>query len=586
VSLSPQYRRFLMKYFCLSSAFAVMIGLSAAVQAQTYQQIAPKTPPPGPPPQLPSPPAQPPLPAGDDRALLPALRGLVFVASRDQVNPGGVDAEGLRVVGLPLLDTAEFRALVTPYLGRPISLRALNLLTRDVVLYFRKHNRPIVDVLVPEQKIQSGTVQILVIESRLGAVRAEGNKWFTAQQITGAVRAQPGDVIDGGALIEDLTWLNQNPFRQVDLVFTRGAEPSTTDVILRTNDRRPWRVYTGYEDSGNDLTGNDRVLAGFNLGDLFGREQLLNYQLTASPDFKKLVAQSGSYVIPLPKWRHTVTFFGSYATSEPDLPGGLFSLDGVTWQASARYRVPLPGGSTWGEAVSGGVDFKRSNNNLAFGGAQIFAQSTDIVQAVVVYDLNQSAGNGATDVELTLALSPGGLSAGNHTSDFLAARSFARADYAYAQLTLDHTVRLPADFSWIARGTAQVASTNLLGSEQLGFGGYESLRGYDERIVNGDNGVIVVDELRTPAFHLDEVRRRAGMADGLVGLVFVDCGVAGVHEPLPGESRSTTLASTGVGLRYGIGPDFSLRADYGWQLKRLAAETTHSRIHVGVTVAY
>jgi len=563
-----------------------MIGLSAAVQAQTYEQVAPKTPPPGPAPQLPAVPVPPAAPAGDDRVLVPALRGLTFLASREELHPGGIDSPGLQVIGLPLLETAEFRALVAPYLDRPLTLGALNRLTRDVVLYFRKHDRPIVDVLVPEQNIQSGSVQVLVIESRLGAVRAEGNKWFSSRQITGAVRAQPGQVIDGGELLEDLTWLNENPFRQVDLVFTRGEQPATTDVVLRTNDRRPWRVYTGYEDSGNDLTSNDRLLAGVNLGDLFGDGQLLNYQLTASPDFRKFVAQSGSYVIPLPRLRDTLTFFGSYATSKPDLPGGLFSLDGRSWQTSARFRVPLPGGSTWGQSVSGGVDFKRSNNNLAFGGMQIFAQSTDIVQGVFAYDLNQSADGASTNVDLTLAISPGGLSAGNHTSAFLAARSYARADYVYAQLTIDHTVKLPADFSWVARGTAQAASTNLLGSEQLGFGGYESLRGYDERVVNGDNGVILVNELRTAPFPIAGIRRQTGLTDGLVGLVFVDFGVAGVHEPLPGEARSTTMASTGVGLRYNLGANVSIRADYGWQLKYIAADSTHSRIHVGATLAY
>jgi hemolysin activation/secretion protein len=570
----------------LSIALAAALSISVAGRAQVYNQIAPKTLPPALPSQLPASPEPAPVAGGDDRVLIPVLRGIAFLGDRNEVRPNGLDAPGVHISGISLLETADFRALVAPYLGRPLSLAALNRLTRDVVLYFRGHNRPIVDVLVPEQNIQTGTVQILVIEGRLGVVKAEGNHWFTSAQITGAVRARPGGIIDGGALLEDLSWLNVNPFRQVDLVYSRGAEPATTDVILRTIDRRPWRAYVGYEDSGNDLTGNDRVLAGVNLGDLFGREQLLNYQLTASPDFRKLVAQSASYVIPLPQWRHTLTFFGSYATSRPDLPGGVFSLDGKTWQASARYRVPIHGGSTWSQAVSAGLDFKRSNNNLAFGGTRIFAQSTDIAQALLIYEVNQSAGRAATNAELTVALSPGGLTSGNHTSAFLAARSFARADYSYVQLALDHTLRLPADFSWITRGTAQVSNANLLGSEQLGFGGYESLRGYDERIVNGDDGVIVVNELRSPAVRVLGRLNRGRDADGLVGLVFVDAGVAGVHQPVAGEARSTTLASSGIGIRYTIGSSVSLRADYGWQLRSLPGVTNHSRGHIGVTVAY
>lgn len=42
-----------------------------------------------------------------------------------------------------------------------------------------------------------------------------------------------------------------------------------------------------------------------------------------------------------------------------------------------------------------------------------------------------------------------------------------------------------------ARFRGQLASTNLLPSEQMGLGGYNSVRGYLERQVNVDNGLIV-----------------------------------------------------------------------------------------------
>ncbi|MBI4622430.1 MAG: hypothetical protein HY736_04295 [Verrucomicrobia bacterium] len=78
------------------------------------------------------------------------------------------------------------------------------------------------------------------------------------------------------------------------------------------------------------------MLAGANWGNAFGRDEQLNYQLSASPDFKKLVAHSGSYLVPLPTWRHTLTVFGSYAESRPALAGGMFVLTGHTWQLGAR----------------------------------------------------------------------------------------------------------------------------------------------------------------------------------------------------------------------------------------------------------
>lgn len=564
----------------------LMLGLSASLPAQTYDQVAPKTPAAAPAPALPDTAA--PAAADDDQVLVPVLRGLVFLTSPDALQTRGVTAEGLHVGDVALLETAEFRALAAPYLGRPLSLRALNRLTRDVVLHFRRHGRPVVDVIVPEQAVSSGAVQILVVEGRLGRVRTEGNRWFAAGQISSSVRARPGEVIEGGPLLADLVWINQNPFRQVDLVFTRGSNPGETDVVLRTRDRYPLRVYAGYEDSGNALTGFDRVLAGANWGNAFGRDEQLNYQLSASPDFKQLVAHSGSYVVPLPAWRHTLTVFGSHAESRPALAGGMFDLKGRSWQLSARYRVPLPARGPWTREVTAGVDFKRSNNNLSFGGTQVFAQENDVVQAIAAFSASRSDRHGTTSGGLTLALSPGGLTAGNHTGAYQAARSFARPDYAYARLELERLTKLPAGLSWLARGTAQLASANLLGSEQLGLGGAGSLRGYEEREANGDDGFVLVNELRGPALHPAARFGARGVSDQLDPLLFFDYGMVASHRRLPGEPSRLELASAGVGFRYQLATNLTARCDYGWQLKDSGVSDgrRRSRAHFSLTLAY
>ncbi len=557
-----------------------VLALGAGLRGQTYEQVAPKDPPAAAALALPEA-DTPPATAANDRVLLPALRGLSFVGQAE-FRRDGVAIDGLRVSeGEPLLATAEFGALVTPYLGEPLSQNTLNRLTRDVVLYFRQRGRPVVDVLVPEQNISHGSVQILVVQGRRGEVRVEGNKWFTAEQISVAVRAPQGEIIEGAPLLADLTWINQNPFRQVDLVFMRAKEPGETDLVLRVHDRRPLRLYAGYEDTGNALTGYDRVLAGVNWGNAFAHDQQLNYQISGSPDFQKLVAHSASYIAPLTKLRHTFTIFGSYAESRPELAGGLFSLEGKSWQLSARYRLPLAARGGWISDFTGGVDFKRSNNNLAFGGMQVFADETDVIQAIAAIATRHTDKRGTTTAELTLALSPGGLTDRNRMSAYAAARTGARPDYGYARLEVERVAKLGTGWFWRARGTAQLSSANLLGSEQLGIGGAAALRGYEEREANGDDGFVLVNELHAPALHLT-----AG--DNLDPLVFIDYGLVASHDRLSGEPTRLTLASAGLGFRYNLRGNLNLRADYGWQLKDSGVSDgrRNSRGHVSVVLAY
>jgi hemolysin activation/secretion protein len=574
-------------FFVAAGLFA--LGGSVSATAQTYDQLAPKTPAVAAPATLP--PAS--LPArttsqNAEQLIGPELKGLRFVGDRTAVQPTGVDSTGIVSAGVPLLGTDEFRAVIGPFLGRPLTVALLNEITREVVLYFRRHDRPVVDVMVPEQSVASGTVQVVVIEGRLSRVRVEGSRWFATGLIAGSIRVQPGSEISSGALLEDLAWINQNPFRQADLVFARGDTAGGTDIILRMQDRFPVRLYAGYEDSGNALTGFDRVLAGVNWGNAFGLDHQINYQLTASPDFKKLVAHSGSYVIPVQRLRHTLTLFGSYADSRPELSGGLFALKGRTWQAGLRYRVPLGPLGKWSQDVTAGLDFKRSNNNLSFGGSQVFAQENDIAQAIAAYGVNRSDLGGTTAAEITVAFSPGGLTPGNGDRTFREARSEARANYSYARLELERRTKLPVGFSWLARGTAQLASANLLGSEQLGLGGASNLRGYEEREANGDDGFVLVNELHGPLLHLVKSSDSGRAGDSLDPLVFFDYGMVASHDRLPGEPKRLELASVGAGLRYSLNSYLSVRADYGVQLKDSGVSDGRrdQRGHISVVVSY
>jgi hemolysin activation/secretion protein len=314
----------------------------------------------------------------------------------------------------------------------------------------------------------------------------------------------------------------------------------------------------------------------------------MSYQITGSPDFQKLVEHSVSYVIPVPALRHTLSLFAFYADSRPVVPD--FDINGRTWQTSLRYSIPLPARGTLTNDFTAGFDFKRSNSNLFFGGEQIFKQKNDVLQAVATYKLDRVDGHGSTHAEISLTASPGGITEFNHTSDYRAARTYAHADYAYARLELDRTTKLPAGFSWVVRGTGQIASANLLSSEQLGFGGYQSLRGFDEYQVTKDNGIIMENELHGPSFSvIRNFGGRVALADKLDPLVFIDYGIGGNHERLTAEPTNTQMASFGVGLRYMVATNLNIRFDYGWQVQGYQNSTStgdHQRGHVGVVLAY
>jgi len=446
-----------------------------------------------------------------------------------------------------------------------------------------------VDVSLPPQEITGGVLQVLAREGKVGRVQVQGNRWFKSDFLSRQVRAQPGQDIDARQLDNDLEWLNRNPFRQVDLLYAKGSEPGQTDLVLREADQFPLHAYAGYENSGTPVTSVNRLLAGLNWGNVAGYDGKMNYQYMADPAFKWMRAHSGSLIQHLP-WRHVVTVFGSYADTHGDMSFP-YHLDGFNEQASIRYEVPLPilasAGLRYQQSLVGGFDFKRGNSNLAFGGMKVFGAMTDTLQWSLGYNSSLKDPWGETMLHATLFYSPGRWTDNDTDAIYAQSRADARASYTYGNVELDRTTGLPGDFMLVNRFTFQMSDSNLLASEQLGFGGYDTIRGYGMRVVNADQGYILRTELRTPPMRVLPRLGLKQLEDKFQFLGFFDFGSGSDRNLLVGEAPETVLASVGPGAAYAISTHFSLRADYGWQLHQAEASRPYaSHCDIGLVLSY
>jgi len=572
---------------CLTLALA---SLGTLVRAQDFSHEGPKTVPPVAAPGT-APNGTPENPPDDAQVLLKNLKGVVFVPMPGDVVAGGTEANGVVLRGVNVPAPEKFTACVQPYLGQTLTHGKLNALIADVIAFYRRHDRPIVDVIVPQQEITNGVVQLVVLEGRVGSVTVAGNRWFSSKELRSYVRLQSGDSISAKRLQSDIDWMNQNPFHSTDVVYHPGDGLGETDIVLQTTDRFPIRFYGGYEDSGNAATGFDRYEAGFNWGDAFhlGLDQQLNYQYTTSGDGQSLRSHAGSYVIPLP-WRHTLTFFGSYADTKGEVPP-LLELKGRSYQISGRYGIPLPTLTleplTLKQTFSFGFDYKYNDNSLEFGGVGAGMTLVDVDQFVMAYDGSQTDPYGQTTVNASLYVSPGNWGGNNNDAAFAASHPGANSDYVYDTITLQRVTKLPENFSLVLRGTLQFSNDNLTPSEQLGFGGYDTVRGYDEREVNTDEGYIFTTELRSPPISLGDIFNFPAMQDQLQFLAFWDTGSARNHAPLPGEVNEIGLSSVGGGVRYTINSYVSLRFDYGFQLVNTGFDNDQgSRSDLGIVISY
>lgn len=571
----------------------LLVGLAAAVtrgqtpiRPQDYEGVKqkfPKTK--APPAELPEPEVSVP---DDDQTLIENLQGVVFVASQDDVQKEA-QADGIEVKGLPLLDSDDFRSRIQPYLGNPVSWKTIGEMVKTTILYYRSQNRPVVDVIVPPQEITKGTIQLLVVEGNVGDVKVTGNEWFTSEYIKAQVELNQGDPIYAQKLLREVNGLNENPFLYVRPVLSPGATPGKTDVTLETIDRMPARFYLGYEKTGSRITRLGRYLAGINYGNLWNKGHEIGYQFATNPQFDDIWVHTAYYRIPMPNGQRW-SFYGVFANY--DAEHNDIHIQGQTWQLSTRYNIPLPSIGAYSHEIRPGFDFKRAENDLYSGGTTVYDNAVDTTQFVLEYAGTMPDDYGQTSFTAMGFFSPGCLSSKSDPSDYEQARAGADPAYLYGYLNLERIWNLPEDFKFVNRVVGQLSTDRLLGNEQLGFGGYNTLRGFDQREVNADEGLILTLEIQGPKWNLGRFEEDPRLQNTLQLLAFWDYAFTYNRGDFPGEDKSMDLMSAGVGLRYSLGRHVSLRVDYGFRLQEPAQRYTEfqndncGRLHFGLIVSY
>ena len=475
--------------------------------------------------------------------------------------------EGIYLNGVEL-DPCFLKRLHNQLQVGPLTWDALESLRSMIVRDYVERGYPFVVVTIPEQEVEGGIIQIHVTESCCGQIAYEGNCYFSDLSFGCAT----GDPLYLPALLDELAWLNRNPFRRIDVVFTPGVVSGSTDLILQTTERDPLIVFGGIDNTGTRTTGSERLSAGFRYG--MPWDHVLTYQFTSAASLRKFQSHNVDYLMPLP-WRHTLDLFGGWVTTEPNV-GKDLKCTGTSWQICGRYEMPWNLQADRLQNVVLGVDFKRTNNDLAFGGETIIHHLLDSAQFMCGSNIAKIDDSYQWMLNTEIYFSPGHLTPHDTTKLYKQLRPGAKAAYAYAWADLSAAYTLPSCMEVTFNGAAQGSTTNLLPAEQLELAGYYAVRGYPEHEINVDNGVFFNLELHSSSYAFFS-------CDRLFGLLFFDYGYGCSHTHFQGEPKNYELISIGPGLRYNVSSNLAFRLDFGWQLKSARPHQDRScRLHAGL----
>ncbi len=482
-------------------------------------------------------------------------------AEEQQTRDAGFTIEAFYFTGNTLFPDEQLRNVVAAFAGPGKSAADVEKARDAVEKFYHEEGYPAVLVNIPEQTLTGGVVTLQVIESRIGKVTVTGNRYFaTAKILEELPSLTPGEVLYLPRLQKELGQLISNPDLKVTPAITPGKDVGIVDIDLKVEDKLPLHGSLELNNRSSHDTTDLRLSAMVKYDNLWQKGHSISAQAQLSPeDIHEVQVYSGSYIMPLPWDRdQRLVLYGVYSNSNTNSKE--FNVVGKGDIIGLRYLLPLSGFDSYTHTLTAGFDYKKFDENLNFTSNNAGESKTPITYFpfTLAYTASLTDGSGVTQLNAAANFAFRGFL--TRQSQFDEKRFKGQADYLYVTLGVERTQKLPAGMGLYLKLDGQLADAPLIDNEQFAAGGMESVRGYQESEVMGDNAIHGTLEVSAP--NLAEV---FGFGDRFLisPYVFSDFAALETKSPLPGQDRNALIYGVGPGVRGYLYKSLEYQLDWG-----------------------
>lgn len=528
--------------------------------------------------------------------LLPAL------SSADEVISAPVERfpiHRFEIEGNTLLPRAELESLVAEFSGPQREFGDIQRALETIENAYRRRGYAAVQVLAPEQELTGGVVRLVVHETVLGKVKIQSEpKYFDAANLRAGLPAlHEGTTPNALDLSAQIALNNENPAKQIEVVLGVADTAGQVDAKLKLAESDPRKVTLFLDNTGTDETGRHRIGVALQHANLWNSDHVVTVAYQTSPEEPESVnIYSMSYRVPVYDWAGSFDVIlakSTVASATTATTAGPLAFAGSGSYFGLRYTQALPRHGDTLQKVILGWEIKATDNSCSlgdFGTAGCGSAGADVTLRPISLGYSRMMVAPGSAIELTLGVSanlPGGSKGSD--ADFQAARpsptggTGARAHYSLLKGGLTQLQVLDGDWQLRFAANAQWTGKALLAQEQMGLAGSNAVRGFSERAVTRDTGLLVNVEAYTPNFG-----NPLGLSGSLRALAFLDA-ASGRNQLLAGEEQPKhSLSSWGFGFRYGIDNNLSAKLDVA-QVIRSPIDATRQGDwlgHFSVTLAF
>lgn len=452
-----------------------------------------------------------------------------------------------RITGNTAFSDAELGAIAAPFENREITTADLEELRRRLTLHYVNRGYINSGAVIPDQRINDGTVEIRIVEGRLARVDVEGTQHFRKDYFSDRIALRAGPPLNVAELERELQLRLRDPLvTSINAQLLPGERPG--EAVLRTQVREAPRY-----DVGATLDNKLSPSLGEAALTLHGAmRNLVGYGDVLSGDFG--VAEGIDHDVKL-RYRTPFTARDTYAGIYYDgarseivqSPFDLLEIESRIETAGVHVGQPVYRTVNWDVTLSAALE-RRKSETFLLGEPFSFSPGVENGRSVVsVARLAQELVHRSRD-------------------QVLAARSTVSIGLdAFGSTIHDDApdsrfVAWLGQFQWVRRFgerghqvhfrlNGQLTDDSLLPLEQFSVGGLDSVRGFRTNQIVRDYGYTASFEYRLPLFANPTGWRNLQLA------AFVDTGAAKNRAgPNPDPSR---LTGVGLGLVWSLSPKYS-----------------------------
>ena len=456
------------------------------------------------------------------------------------------------------LKEAETKSILAPYLNRPLDLAQLQVAASELQQEMVGQGYSFFRTSLPAQILNSGEVRLAVEKIDIGAINVLGNQFFSSENIRKSIPViKVGESPNTQSIASALLLAEENPSKDLRILFVRGAKPRTIDANITVRDQNPNSISVWANNAGSGETSQSRLGIQYQNRNLWGRDHQASLSFTTSPEDPDELSQYGlNYRIPFYSVGGVANFFYSRSDADTGRVADVFDVSGAGESYGIGYTHILKKFGNYQHRLSVNLSDKLFDSDVLFNNQNI---GTDVrsrpigVDYTVRYDQTNWAINSVLSYSTNLS---GG--SFNDDESYNLSRLGAEQDWSKINLSFRFDQRWSEKWSGSATLAAQFTSDSLISGEKFGFGGaFGSVgpRGFNERELSVDEGYKISLEAGR-SFNNQKIRIKA----------FVDYADGEQNSVQVGEFEDDVLSSVGVGVEWRIRNNLRFTADYGYIL--------------------